>query len=247
MNKKILVIEDEKLSRKNLLKILQAEGFESVGAENGAMGIQLAIEQEPDMIICDIMMPDMDGYEVLKTLRQDSNTILIPFIFLTAKTERADIRQGMNLGADDYLTKPFEIDELLKAVATRFKRQELLEKHVHALLEQLQKSPDFNNALESNPTWEIEKLCSDLAQIKKELKQSSYPGQLTHLEKVCLLKILSGDSPNSIATQLNREPNGLTVDLSRGLYRYVEALTGQKPKNWRDIPLLLSKKGYLTR
>jgi CheY-like chemotaxis protein len=86
MKKKILVIEDEKLSRNNLLKILQAEAFEPIGAENGTVGIQLAMEEEPDIIICDIMMPDIDGYEVLKALRQEPSTIMIPFIFLTAKT-----------------------------------------------------------------------------------------------------------------------------------------------------------------
>jgi DNA-binding response OmpR family regulator len=245
MKKKVLVIEDEKLSRNNLLKILQAEAFEPISAESGAIGIQLAIEEEPDVIICDIMMPDINGYEVLKVLRQEPNTTLTPFIFLTAKTERTDVRQGMNLGADDYLTKPFEIDELLEAIATRLKRQELLEKHVQILLEQLQQSPKINNALKANLSWNIEKLYADLSQAKQQLKNSQRQLQLSKLEKACLLQILSGNSPSFIATQLNREPNGLAVDLSRGLYRYIEVLTGCKPKNWRDIPLLLSQKGYL--
>jgi DNA-binding response OmpR family regulator len=240
------VIEDEKLSRNNLIKILQAETFEPIGAENGAIGIQVAIEQEPDIIICDIMMPDMSGYEVLKVLRQEPSTVLIPFIFLTAKTERTDMRQGMNLGADDYLTKPFEIDELLEAIATRLKRQEVIEKHVQVLLERLQESLDMNDNLKVNPTWNIDKLYTDLSQAKRQLKNSNRQLQLTQLEKACLLQILSGHSPSHIATQLNREPNGLAVDLSRGLYRYIETLTGCKLKNWRDIPLLLSKKGYLS-
>jgi two-component system, sensor histidine kinase and response regulator len=247
MKKKILVIEDEKLSRNNLIKILRAEAFEAIGAENGAAAIQLAIEQEPDIIICDIMMPDMDGYEVLKVLRQEPSTLMIPFIFLTAKIERADMRQGMNLGADDYLTKPFEIDELLEAIATRLKRQELLEKHAQVLIERLQQSPDINTNLADNLAWDIEKLYADLAQVKQKQKNAQRQMQLTQLEKACLLEILSGHSPSFIASQLNREPNGLAVDLSRGLYRYIEGLTGQKPKNWRDIPLLLSQKGYLTR
>lgn len=246
MKKKVLVIEDEKLSRNNLVKILRAEAFEPISAENGAIGIQVAIEQEPDIIICDIMMPDMDGYEVLRVLRQEPSTTLTPFIFLTAKTERTDIRQGMNLGADDYLTKPFEIDELLEAISTRFKRQDVLEKHVQTLLLQLQQSPDINNALKANPTWNIEKLYVDLSQAKQQLKDSNRQLKLTQLEKACLLQILSGHSPSFIATQINRDPNGLAVDLSRGLYRYIEALTGGKLKNWRDIPLLLSQKGYLS-
>jgi DNA-binding response OmpR family regulator len=246
MKKKILVIEDETFSRKNLLKILKAEAFEAIGAENGKIGIEIAIEQEPDIIICDIMMPDMDGYEVLKVLRQEPNTILIPFIFLTAKTERADVRQGMNLGADDYLIKPFEIDELLEAIATRCKKQEVIQQQVQLLLEELQESPDKNKHLSNNPTWNIEKLYADLAQAKQHLKKTNRQLQLTPLEKACLLEILRGQSPSTIATQFNREPNGLAVDLCRGLYRYIEGLVGQKPKNWRDIPLLLSQKGYFT-
>lgn len=151
----------------------------------------------------------------------------------------------MNLGADDYLTKPFEIDELLEAISTRLKRQELLEKHLQTLLEQPQQSLDSNNSLKVNPTWNIENLYADLSQAKRQVKNSNRQLQLTQLEKACLLQILSGHSPSLIATQLNREPNGLAVDLSRGLYRYIETLTGCKLKNWRDIPLLLSHKGYL--
>ncbi|MEP0755759.1 response regulator [Trichocoleus sp. Lan] len=122
--KKILVIEDEPAVRSNLLKLLKAEEFDAIGAENGLVGVQLAREHEPDLIICDIMMPDFDGYSVLTQLRQDQITAMIPFIFLTAKTEREDLRQGMQLGADDYLTKPFTRAELLGAIATRLKKQE---------------------------------------------------------------------------------------------------------------------------
>ncbi|MEW5857667.1 MAG: response regulator [Cyanobacteriota bacterium] len=122
--KKILVIEDEPAVRSNLLKLLKAEGFDAIGAENGLVGVQSAREHKPDLIICDIMMPGFDGYSVLTQLRQDPITALIPFIFLTAKTERADLRQGMQLGADDYLTKPFTRAELLDAIATRLKKQE---------------------------------------------------------------------------------------------------------------------------
>nr|WP_242040516.1 response regulator [Coleofasciculus sp. FACHB-1120] len=119
-----MVIEDEPAVRSNLLKLLKAEGFDAIGAENGLVGVQLAREHEPDLIICDIMMPDFDGYSVLTQLRQDQMTAIIPFIFLTAKTEREDLRQGMQLGADDYLTKPFTRAELLGAIATRLKKQE---------------------------------------------------------------------------------------------------------------------------
>lgn len=121
---KILVIEDEPPVRTNLIKLLEAEGFEVKGAQNGSTGVSLAIEQVPDLILCDIMMPDLDGHGVLEALRQNPATAAIPFIFLTAKAERSDWRQGMELGADDYLTKPFTRDELLGAITTRLQKQE---------------------------------------------------------------------------------------------------------------------------
>ncbi len=120
---KILVIEDERSIRVILLKLLSAEGFEAIGAYNGSTGVQLAKQEQPDLIICDILMPDLDGYGVLKALQQDPITATIPFIFLTAKADRSDWRQGMKLGADDYLTKPFTRAELLEAIATRLQKQ----------------------------------------------------------------------------------------------------------------------------
>ncbi|MBE9126439.1 MULTISPECIES: GGDEF domain-containing response regulator [unclassified Coleofasciculus] len=128
MTKKILVIEDETFVRENILELLDAEGIEGIGAENGNIGIDLAREQKPDLILCDVMMPALDGYGVLTALRQDSALTAIPFIFLTAKAAKADFRQGMELGADDYLTKPFTRAELLGAIATRFKKQAAVQK-----------------------------------------------------------------------------------------------------------------------
>jgi two-component system, sensor histidine kinase and response regulator len=119
----ILVIEDETAVRCNMLELLEAEGFRSIGAEGGGVGVNLAREIQPDLILCDVMMgADMDGYGVLETLRQLPETATIPFIFVTAKTTRADFRQGMQLGADDYLTKPFTRQELLDAIAIRVSR-----------------------------------------------------------------------------------------------------------------------------
>ncbi|WP_009630920.1 EAL domain-containing response regulator [Synechocystis sp. PCC 7509] len=121
--KKILVIEDEKLLRANTVQILELEDFITIEANNGSLGIKLAQEHLPDLILCDVMMPEVDGYGVLSALRQNPNTANIPFIFTTAKASKADLRQGMNLGADDYLTKPITADELLSAIATRLERQ----------------------------------------------------------------------------------------------------------------------------
>lgn len=120
---KILVIEDEEAIRENILELLEAENFESMGAANGKIGIKMAIAQIPDLILCDMMMPEIDGHGVLKALRSEPITATIPFIFLTAKAEKTDVRLGMELGADDYITKPCTPQELLKAVVIR------LEKH----------------------------------------------------------------------------------------------------------------------
>ncbi len=127
MAEKILIIEDESRTRDLFLKCLTFEGFFAVGAESGTAGITFAQIYQPSLIVCDIMMPDMDGYEVLRSLRQNPKTAIIPFIFLTAKVTMADLRQGMNLGADDYLTKPCTVDQFLEAIATRLKRQQDLE------------------------------------------------------------------------------------------------------------------------
>ncbi len=123
---KILVIEDEELVRENILELLDAEGFDTINAPNGTIGVELATKQKPDLIICDVMMPDIDGYGVLSTLRQNLETATIPFIFLTAKADKSDFRQGMNLGADDYLTKPYEPGELLGIIATRLKKKQAI-------------------------------------------------------------------------------------------------------------------------
>ncbi|MCJ8282054.1 MAG: EAL domain-containing response regulator [Rivularia sp. ALOHA_DT_140] len=120
---KILVIEDEESVRENILDLLEAESFETLAAANGKIGIDLAVSEVPDLILCDLMMPNIDGYEVLKNLNSRASTATIPFIFLTARSAKADVRQGMDLGADDYLTKPFTRSELLNAIMSRLDKQ----------------------------------------------------------------------------------------------------------------------------
>lgn len=123
---KILVIEDEQAVRENITELLATEGYEIVAAENGHVGITWAWEHKPDLILCDVMMPELDGYEVLKLLREEPTTALMPFIFLSAKADKTHLRQGMELGADDYLTKPFSKKDLLGAIAARLKKQTAL-------------------------------------------------------------------------------------------------------------------------
>lgn len=119
---KILVIEDDLATRENTLDTLELEGFEVVGAKNGQIGVKMAREHLPDLILCDIQMPLLDGYGVLLMLRSDPQTATIPFIFLTGMSDRSDLRQGMDLGADDYVTKPFNPRELVARVKAILRR-----------------------------------------------------------------------------------------------------------------------------
>lgn len=138
--KKILVIEDEYTVRVNLLDLLYAEDFEVIGAENGKVGVELAKTHLPDLIICDVMMPELDGFGVLAALRSSPDTEMIPFIFLTAKTDKMDRRHGMSLGADDYLAKPFTRSELLGVISARFEKKAAIEKQSQKKLDELRSS-----------------------------------------------------------------------------------------------------------
>jgi two-component system, sensor histidine kinase and response regulator len=121
--KKVLVIEDEQFVRENIVEILESNSYTVVSASNGAIGVELAEEHLPDLILCDVMMPELDGHSVLRRVKSNAQTATIPFIFLTARADTSDLRIGMNLGADDYITKPFRIAELLQAVETRLNKQ----------------------------------------------------------------------------------------------------------------------------
>lgn len=137
---KVLVIEDEEAVRANIVRLLKLEDYEAIGAENGAIGVQAAQEHMPDLIICDVMMPELDGYGVLNALRENPSTATIPFIFLTAKATKEDIRQGMQLGASDYLNKPFTRDELLNTIKTQLEKQAAFTKKTEDKLAQLRSS-----------------------------------------------------------------------------------------------------------
>lgn len=123
--KTILLIEDNAFIRENTSEILDLAGYKVLAAENGKAGVELALEHTPDLVICDIMMPVLDGYGVLHMLQRNKEMKDIPFIFLTAKTERSDYRRGMEMGADDYIMKPFEATELLHAIESRLKKAAL--------------------------------------------------------------------------------------------------------------------------
>ncbi|HTB05838.1 MAG TPA: response regulator [Bacteroidia bacterium] len=176
--KKILLIEDNKEMRENTSEILGLAHFAVITAENGEKGVALAKKEKPDLIICDIMMPELDGYGVLNVLSEEPEIASIPFIFLSAKAERADIRKGMNMGADDYLIKPFDEVELLNAVEARLKRNQFFKKNY---------SRDL----------------SGLIQFVNEAKEFSLPESLVadfkaknHPKKETLYR--EGDTPNAV-------------------------------------------------
>ncbi len=124
--KKILIIEDNPDVRENLAEILTLGGYHAVTADNGKMGVEKALQESPDLILCDVMMPELDGFGVLHILSKQAKTSDVPFIFLTAKAEKDDFRKGMSLGADDYITKPFDDVQLLQTIETRLKKSERL-------------------------------------------------------------------------------------------------------------------------
>ncbi|HLA42799.1 MAG TPA: response regulator, partial [Aggregatilineales bacterium] len=135
--RRVLVIEDDKSILENTVEILNFEGYEVAGAPNGEEGLREVREFRPELIICDIMMPKVDGYAVLQTLRRDPELSLIPFIFLTAKASRNDMRYGMDMGADDYLPKPFTTQELLDMVESRLRLKDAHDREVQKRLEDL--------------------------------------------------------------------------------------------------------------
>ena len=134
---KVLIIEDNDNIRENVVEILELSGYEVFAAANGKTGVETALKMLPDLILCDIMMPVLDGYGVLHLLTKNPETADIPFIFLTAKAERTDFRKGMDMGADDYITKPFDDVELLNAVESRLRKVEVLNQKYQKSLEGL--------------------------------------------------------------------------------------------------------------
>ncbi|NBC16415.1 MAG: response regulator [Bacteroidetes bacterium] len=138
--KKILVIEDDKLSLNVIMKTLRRAGYEAMGAASGSAGIKVAQDYKPDLIISDIMMEEMDGYEALAAIREQADTATIPFILMTGHASKQSMRHGMELGADDYLSKPFQVEELLAAVEARFEKQKAVQEEMDTRLDELRSS-----------------------------------------------------------------------------------------------------------
>jgi len=181
--KKILLIEDDNILRENTAEILMLYGHDVKTAANGRIGVEKAIAEKPDLIICDIMMPELDGYGVLHILSQNSTTNSIPFIFLSAKTERSEVRKGMDLGADDYLTKPFEDSELMNAIESRLKKRDKLSKKLNPDISGINEViTNFNEIIEIEA---IQKIKKPIKLKKKEIifREGDTPSFVYFIEK----------------------------------------------------------------
>ncbi|MEM5565489.1 response regulator [Psychroserpens sp. AS72] len=157
--KKVLLIEDDTVLRENTAELLELSDYNVLTASNGKIGLEMALDHLPDIIVCDIMMPILDGYGVLEGLSKHTETKFIPFIFLSAKTERRDVRKGMNLGADDYITKPFNEDEIMSAIKSRIAKASILKEERESLKnspsnteDELRTLNDLKNFFDDNGT-----------------------------------------------------------------------------------------------
>ena len=217
-SKTILLIEDNPDMRDNTSEILELANYQVITAENGKIGIQMAHNSTPDLIICDIMMPELDGYGVLHMLGKDDQTAGIPFIFLTAKAEKGDYRKGMIMGADDYLTKPYDDVELLNAVEMRLKKSERLKKKFDRSAEGLE---EFIQEIKSFDL--IAKLAEDkkVKTLKKKetlYTEGSYPSHIYFLQKGKVKACKSNDTGKEYITDLFKEGDFFGyLDLLQGI------------------------------
>ena len=220
----ILVIEDDEAILQNIIDVLELEGYETASATNGAVGINLARRELPDLILCDIMMPIFDGYDVLRELRQDPITAEIPFIFLTALTDRNSMRQGMEMGADDYIPKPFSSEEMLTAIETRLSR---VDTFGHLGARELDKA---KSSLSRMVAQELQIPLKGINAVIELLSRQR--GQLSEQEMDELIELLGTNS-----RRLTRVVDQLvfTVQIEQGALSHANLSTDGTPMPLRDI------------
>ena len=234
--KKILVIEDNDDVRENLAEILELSNYDVLTAENGKIGVELALNVKPDLIICDVMMPELDGFGVLHILSKKSQTSDIPFIFLTAKTDKADFRKGMNLGADDYITKPFEDVELLDAIETRLSKIDSIRRSFDKT------STGLNSFINEAKGYEALRKLSEDRQLKtfqkKELifQEGEHPRQLYFISKGKVKIFKTNDDGKELTLRVMREGDFFGhIDLIKGT-QYNESAAATEPAELAIIP-----------
>ncbi|MCW3123855.1 MAG: transcriptional regulator, partial [Flavipsychrobacter sp.] len=219
--KTILVIEDNEDIRENVEEILTLSGYNVLTAPNGKEGVDTAQKNIPDLIICDIMMPGIDGYGVLHVLHKDPQTQNIPFIFLTSKSERGDFRAAMEMGADDYITKPFSGNELLNAIESRLKKNEIIKKNFSADLQGLN---ELRSSISNNKTLEELTAESNVNGYKKKqviYKQANHPHYLFYIVKGKVKTFKTHEDGKDLVIDLYNEGDffGYTTLLESAIYK----------------------------
>ncbi len=219
--KHLLLIEDNTEIRENTAEILELAGYKVRTAENGKVGVELALQEKPDLIICDIMMPVLDGYGVLHLLNKNPELTGIPFIFLTARAERNDFRKGMEMGADDYITKPFTDIELLNAVESRLKKTGLLAKNYSSDVEGMQ---HFLNDIKGKNA--LKELATDrnINHYKKKqtiYSEGNHPSRLYFIQKGKVKTFKTNDTGKELTVGLFNEGDffGYTALLEETVYK----------------------------
>ena len=203
--KKILLIEDNTDMRENIAEILELANYDVTTAPDGKEGVKHAQEIMPDLIICDIMMPELDGYGVLHILGKDPKTARIPFIFLTAKAEKSDMRKGMNLGADDYISKPFDDTELLDAVEVRLKKSDFLQKEFQATSDGLHEFLSDARGLEELKKLSIENRVMKYKKKDTIFHEKDYPRSLYFILKGKVKTLKGNEEGKEYITGLHNE------------------------------------------
>ncbi len=219
--KKILLIEDNTDMRENTAEILQLSGYEVWTAENGKKGVELASEKRPDLIICDIMMPVLDGYGVLHMLSRNAETASIPFIFLTAKAERGDFRKGMEMGADDYVTKPFDDIELLNAIERRLRKSELMRQEFSRDMSGLNDFLNTAGSLEDLKNLSVDRNTRMYKKKETIYAEGNYPSAIYFLVKGKVKTFKIHEGGKELITGLHKEGDffGYPAMLEEGEYK----------------------------
>lgn len=219
--KKILLIEDNEEIRENTAEILELAAYKVFTAEDGKAGVEIALKEKPDLILCDIMMPVLDGYGVLHMLQKNPETQRTPFIFLTAKTERSDMRKGMELGADDYITKPFTGAELLSTIESRLRKNELMKQETAAGLQGLDQLQNISSGRDA-----LQELTKDRNINRYKKKQFIYlegnrPARLYFIQKGKVKTYISNEEGKDLVVNLYGEGDflGYTALLENTTYK----------------------------
>lgn len=219
--KKILLIEDNADIRSNTAEILELSNYLVIEAENGKVGVMKAIENKPDLIICDIMMPELDGYGVLHAVQHNDTIRNTPFIFLTARTERNDFRKGMELGADDYLTKPFDGTELLNAVSGRLKKMDMLNAAFQSDLRGVKQLLQVSSGKSELQNLTTDRNINHYSRKQIIYSEGNHPNRLYYIVKGKVKTFKTNENGKELVTDLFHEGDfvGHTALLEKAVYK----------------------------